>query len=161
LYLQLIFVFCTLCLQLIYAAGNGHVYSMMRMLAAEVSVGKCSKRGGYSAAYLAAQNGHAECLRCLIEEGGANVNQPDAQGRGPLYAAALADQAACVKILLDNGAYGADFNQEILLVATAKGYRDVVQLLLDNGACKSTKNWMGITFEAPITPRSVNGSQVQ
>jgi ankyrin repeat protein len=54
-------------------------------------------------------------------------------GFSPLYMASLRGHAECVELLLENGAWGADFNQEILIVAERRGHEKVVKLLVDSG----------------------------
>jgi hypothetical protein len=140
---------------LIYAAANGHLDSVEKLLAngsiithfslwvhANVNLG--SRSCAQSPLYFAAQNGHVEICRVLIEQG-ADVNQHDVNGFGPLYMACLKGHVACARVLIDAGAYAADFNQEILLVAHEKGHKDVVKLLIEEVGAKKTKAWMGLS----------------
>jgi hypothetical protein len=125
-----------------YACGNGNAEATRMLLAVETTaVNFASKRGGQSALYFAAQNGHVDCVRLLIE-GRADVNQTDVRGYSPLYMAALMGHVDIVRLLIDSGAYGADLNQEIVLVAEAKGHVQVVELLLE--CSPDTDRWMGI-----------------
>ena len=82
---------------------------------------------------------------------GADVNKLDADGISPLYMAALKGHVAMVGLLLDSGAYGADFNQEILLIVEGKGHTKVAELLVQEGGVHDTDQWMGLTAEASKT----------
>jgi hypothetical protein len=48
------------------------------------------------------------------------------------------------QLLIDSGAWQLGVNQEILLVAEAKGHADIVKLLIQEGAAKNTDRWMGL-----------------
>jgi hypothetical protein len=91
-----------------FAAGNGRRLALSRLLLqhdSKVEVNRPSRIGGQTAIYLAAQNGHLDCIRCLINQG-ADVNLPDRNGFSPLYMAVLMGHAVAVQLLIDNGAYG-------------------------------------------------------
>jgi ankyrin repeat protein len=47
-------------------------------------------------------------------------------GFSPLYIACLNGHLECARALIDAGAYGADFSQEILLVAEGRGHEEVL-----------------------------------
>jgi ankyrin repeat protein len=58
---------------------------------------------GYTAMHAAAENGHLEVLRFLIENG-AELNPRVTSGQTPLTLAAAADQAEAVALLQSHGA---------------------------------------------------------
>jgi hypothetical protein len=147
---------------LIYAAANGYLLSVKRLLGsdstaslpeksellgmikADVHCG--SRKAGQTALYFAAQNGHVEICKELIHHG-ADVNQNDVNGFGPLYMACMKGHVACAKMLIDAGAYAADFDQEILLVAHGRGHVAVVKFLVEEVGAMSTNKWMGLSAE--------------
>jgi hypothetical protein len=117
---------------LMYAAGNGHVASVRRLIgeseeeeaysnsqhvSCRVAADKQSEgRRGLTAVSIAAREGCTECLRLLIQYGrGVNLNHVDADGFSPLYSASLNGHIGCVNLLLDHGAYGADITQVLLI----------------------------------------------
>jgi hypothetical protein len=133
-----------------YASANDFVEAVDLLLAqGSISVNFTSKRKGWSALCLAAQNGHLAVAQSLVEQG-ANVNQTDGQGFSPLYKAALNGHVELARLLIDHGSYAADFTQEILLLAEAKGHHDVVKLLVEEGAAKNTAPWMGLQSQASV-----------
>ena len=55
--------------------------------------------------FLAASNGQPETIKLLLRLGGPRlVNRPDEHGMTPLHVAAAAKDAACMRVLLENGA---------------------------------------------------------
>jgi hypothetical protein len=54
----------------------------------------------------------------------------------------------CVRLLLNAGAYAADLNQEVLLIAEECGHHSVVELLVAEGAARDTSKWMGLKANA-------------
>ena len=82
------------------------------------------------------------------------MNRADAHGFSPLYAACFHGHEQCVRSLLNHGAFGADFTQEILLVAEGKGHHGVVQILIEEGAANNTAGWM--SMEASAVTRAHN-----
>jgi ankyrin repeat protein len=136
---------------LMYSAGNGFEDAVVKLLDDDdgelrsADPNKLSRSLQRTAAHFAAQNGHHGALRCLIEHG-AGINIGDINGFHPIYFAALKGHADCVKLLLDNGAYGADLDQQVALVAEGKKHKEVVQLLIEEGANRGTP-WMGLSLE--------------
>jgi ankyrin repeat protein len=83
---------------------------------------------------------------CLITHK-ADVNAADTNGLTPLHYAVLADSGKAVKLLLAHGAHP-DVGEKVdgntpLIIATGKGYKDVVEVLLANGADVNAADKMG------------------
>jgi ankyrin repeat protein len=86
---------------------------------------------------VAAGGEHVDLLELLISNK-ADVNAADTNGLTPLHYAALADSGKAVKLLLAHGAHP-DVREKVdantpLIIATGKGYKDVAEVLLANGA---------------------------
>ena len=94
----------------------------------------------------AAFNGRENVLSVLLD-GGAN---PDGGGstRVPIYWAAKGGSASCVRILIDHGAQinkPEKYGENALMVASKKGYTDVVDVLVRNNADVRAKDVDGNT----------------
>lgn len=118
------------------AAANG--YKEM----AELLIANRRQREGQHSKYSATSGSrsggdHADLLEVLVAHK-ADVNAADANGLTPLHYATLADNGKAVKRLLTHGARPnvkdkVDGNTP-LIIATGKGYKDVAEILLLNGA---------------------------
>jgi palmitoyltransferase len=86
----------------------------------------------------AAQFGHLERLRQLVEEGGLDVRQPDAENVTLLHWAAINNRSAVVAYLLKRGAevdaVGGDLRSTALHWAVRQGLLPMVVQLLRHGA---------------------------
>jgi ankyrin repeat protein len=92
--------------------------------------------------YIAAQKGHAEVTSLLLEKG-ADVNQAQKDGWGPLCIAAQVDRAEVASLLLEKGAHlnkAMDNGDTPLMIAACNGKEEVLKLLLLWGAEKAAKN---------------------
>lgn len=83
--------------------------------------------------FLAARNGHDDCMQLLIEAG-ADVSQPDSEGETALHHAAKDGWDKCVKLLIEEGA---DVNhpdikgETALHKAVRGGWYQCVQILIE------------------------------
>ena len=83
---------------------NNHLGAVSRLLSLpEVQINKVSDLRGWSALYIAARLGHAECVELLIAAG-ADVNQPTDEGETPLLIATAHGHTKVMSILMDAGA---------------------------------------------------------
>ena len=95
---------------------------------------------------VAAGGEHTDLLGLLITYK-ADVNAADTNGLTPLHYATLADNGKAVKLLLIHGAHP-DVKEKVdgntpLIIATGKGYKDVAEVLLANGANVNTADKKG------------------
>jgi serine/threonine-protein phosphatase 6 regulatory ankyrin repeat subunit B len=93
-------------------------------------------------------------VKHLLERG-ATLDQPDVQGRTPLFHAVLGNQPETVSFLLDAGAdvNPADaFGDTPLMLACAKGRGELAALLLARGADVSLRNQEGRTARDRAAP---------
>jgi len=104
--------------------------------------------GGWTALMLAAQMGHTDCVRLLLEHG-ADVNERSVyNGVTALIEVAGVGSSDCVRLLLDHGANVNDKSVNgttALIAAVGVGSSDCVRLLLDHGAVVNAKNDLGQT----------------
>jgi ankyrin repeat protein len=129
------------------AAANGYKEMTEFLLASKADVNAKDNSGStplHQAATAEAQN--ADVLEMLIARK-ADVNATDTNGLTPLHYAALADRAKSVKVLLGHGAH-ADVKDKVegntpLIIAAGEGYKDVVEVLLANGADVNDADKMG------------------
>ena len=85
---------------------------------------------------LAADVGHAEAIKVMLEAGAA-IEVQDAKERTPLHRAALEGHTEAIKALLEGGAaIEAQTNMKWtpLHVAASKGYTEAIEVLLERGA---------------------------
>lgn len=120
------------------AAANGYTEMADLLLANKADVNARDNSQSTPLHQAAAAPGeHADLLQLLISHK-SDVNAADTNGLTPLHYAALADNGKAVKLLLTNGAHP-DVRERVdgntpLIIATGKGYKDVAEVLLANGA---------------------------
>lgn len=108
---------------------------------------------GATAFYIACQNGHIEIME-LFQSKGVDINITNDNGRTALYSCALSGNYQSAKWLLDHGAkteigVKSKNDDEILtplVIASASGHADIVQLLIEYGAEKK----INVLFQAVI-----------
>ncbi|CAJ0956645.1 unnamed protein product, partial [Mesorhabditis belari] len=92
---------------------------------------------GWSALLVAAWNGHAECVR-LILEATCSVDQPDLMGWTALMWAVYKNQPVAVELLLAHRAHVNLIDEEDgltpLIVASGRGFADCARILIDHDA---------------------------
>jgi hypothetical protein len=58
-----------------------------------------------------------------------------------------------VQLLIDAGSYAADLNQELLLLAEAKGHDAIVRMLIEQCRIDKASKWMGMESKASVKAR--------
>jgi ankyrin repeat protein len=93
------------------AAESGNVRNIRRWLAGEDT--DVDARGNFSrtALHFAAQGGHCEVVRMLLEAGGDSSAEDEGRGT-PLHLAAKSGHGLVVKLLLDGGSNGNAIDME-------------------------------------------------
>ena len=114
-------------------------HNLVRILKKAISEGADINKGGkflkFTPLIVAANYGHAEIVRLLLEQSGINVNASDKSGSTALHSASQYGHADIVSILLDQR--GIDViasdhgNQTALHLAAGCGHADIVRILLD------------------------------
>ena len=129
------------------AAANGYT-KMAELLLASKADANAKDNNGSTPLHQAASAGaeHSALLEVLIAHK-ADVNAADANGLTPLHYASLADNATAAKVLLIHGARP-DVRDRVdgntpLIIAVGKGYMDVAEVLLANGADVNAADKMG------------------
>ena len=128
------------------SAKNGRTDEMLELLdeganiefqdMSSKSPGGTGRRDGYTALMWATENGHADCVRLLIDAG-ANIDATSEMGETALVQAAAEGRTDCVRMLIDAGAR-MDAMDEVmypaLIAAATNGRTESVRLLIDAGA---------------------------
>ena len=120
------------------AAANGYKTMAEFLLANKADVNaKDNSQSTPLHQVVAASGEHVDLVELLITHK-ADVNAADTNGLTPLHYATLADNGKAVKLLLTHGAHP-DVREKVdgntpLIIATGKGYKDVAEVLLANGA---------------------------
>nr|XP_053654674.1 serine/threonine-protein phosphatase 6 regulatory ankyrin repeat subunit B-like [Cherax quadricarinatus] len=93
-----------------------------------------SKVKGVTVLHIAAEAGHDDCVKMLLDAG-ADVNCQDDDGQTPLYYAVKNNNVDIVQMLLNNSRCDPrNKGGTVLHIAVVKGYDDCVKMLLDAGA---------------------------
>lgn len=113
-----------------------------------VQLQRLSERPDQATLLWAAEHGHIDNVRLLIEQG-ADVDMQDNRGGvSPLYWAAEQGHSEIVTILIENGAnvdHGGAYDARPLHAAARHGHIDIVQLLIAQGAEVDPQNTSSIT----------------
>ena len=138
------------------AAFDGYLGCVRALLAAGSPV-VTGRQYGFSALHYAAQRGHVEIFRALLQQGGSVNAESTPAGGTPLLGAAITGQLACTQALLDIGAdiNHADLNgHTALYCAASKGRLEVVRLLLSRGV--KVEGWNRSSCD-PLCVAAFNG----
>jgi len=135
------------CMSIHTAARQGNLKDVRRQLAWGVNVNERHFFTRDTILIEAADNGHLNVVKLLIEKG-ADVNLKGEAWYGPLHAAAAKGHIEVVKILLENGADVNIFHQnKPLHYAAMNGHIEVARILLAHGADINAK---GTDEAAPL-----------
>lgn len=118
------------------AAIHGHVEIARHLLGRDDPDVNRTNLGGETALFKAAKHGQVDYARLLIAAG-ADSNMGDDGSKNPLEIAAYFGHLEFVRMLLQNVNEDTDIKQLAssgILTAAAKGHREVVALLFENGA---------------------------
>ncbi|GMH36820.1 hypothetical protein BSKO_04693 [Bryopsis sp. KO-2023] len=117
------------------AAGSGDSEKVKKLISKGADLASTQGEMKFTPLHFAAQEGHAEVVEILIQQG-ANVTQT-AGGLTALFLAAREGRLDAAKVLVDAGA-SVDMNRDVgvtpLMVAAEKGEAEVVVFLLKSGA---------------------------
>ncbi|PKA48556.1 E3 ubiquitin-protein ligase XB3 [Apostasia shenzhenica] len=146
---------------LMLAAMHGKIACVQKLLEAGANILKFDGVNGRTCLHYAAYYGHSDCLQAILSAAQSTrlanswgfarfVNVSDGSGATPLHLAAGQGQAACVHILLDNGAfvcsltgrYGCPGSSPLHLAARG-GCLDCVRELLAWGGDRLQKDSAG------------------
>ena len=134
--------------KLVAASFQGDLLSVTELLSSRVNP-NAKVKGGMTALYMAASEGHSEIVRVLIQSG-ANVNVVARPGGTALIAACFFGHVEVVKILLEARADVSLTDEHkftALERASGRGHRKIVSMLLQAGARPvrpvqgHTENW--------------------
>lgn len=131
--------------QLLYAAENGRVDKLNALLAQKDVVVDSPNSSAVTPLFLAAKEGHDECVRLLIEAG-ASVDGIGvvANALTPLWVATYAGHKNCVKRLVAAGAnLNTKFPETPLFIAAREGRADCLKILIEAGSCVNVTNSRG------------------
>ena len=124
------------------ACEAGQLKFVKRLIENNISL-MTKRNDGATSFYIACQNGHHEVME-LFKSQNVDINAVNDNGRTALYSCALNGNYRSAKWLIENGAnvelgVKSANNDEILtplIIASASGHVDIVQLLIDAGAEK-------------------------
>jgi ankyrin repeat protein len=154
--LVLVSTVLTGCMSIHTAARQGKLKEVRRQLAWGVNVNERHFFTRDTLLIEAADNGHLDVVKLLIENG-ADVNLKGEAWYGPLHAAAAKGHIEVVKILLENGADINIFHQnKPLHNAAMNGHIEVAEILLAHGADINAKG----TDEAAPLHTAVSNNQL-
>jgi len=144
------------CTSIHTAARQGNLKEVRRQLAWGVNANKRNFFTRDTLLIEAADNGHMDVVKLLIENG-AGVNLKGEAWYGPLHAAAAKGHIEVVNILLENGADVNIFHQnKPLHNAAMNGHIEVARILLAHGADINAKG----TDEASPLHTAVSNNQL-
>jgi len=130
-----------------HAAKTGDVAKIRVLLAADPRLVDAKNASGVSPLWLAAQEGHVEASKLLLEKG-AVVDRQDSDGISSLWIAAQEGHLDTVKLLVEKGA-ALELKDRggvtPLWIAVQEGHLAVVKLLVEKGAAVDTRNSEGAT----------------
>lgn len=127
-------------LALHYAAARGCLPCVQLLLKSSANQFTANDRlsSGVTPVYLAAQEGHLDVLRCLVEQHGGRLTTRAGDGMAPIHAAAQTGQLPCLSWMV--ASCGVDIDSPDVDYATplhfaaSRGHTEVVRWLLEHGA---------------------------
>jgi len=128
--------------RLLDAAKHGDVEGILAATTAGANLNSGDPSyGDYTATHLAAQNGHAVCLKWLVDAG-ANTDAQTKDDETPLHWACWKGHETCVRVLCDtaNKDSRAKNGERPLHWAAEFGNTGCIQVLLDSGAQVDSKS---------------------
>ena len=123
---------------LLAAAMAGDARSLSTLLLEAGCDKEKAREDGATPAIIAAQEGHADCLRLLLKAG-CDKDKADDNGWTPASIAALNGHADCLRLLLEAGCDKDKANEEgttPAVIAAQEGHADCLRLLLEAGCDK-------------------------
>ena len=129
------------------AASEGNVSTVAMLLSQGARVD--AREQGFTPLLAAAQNGHTDICKLLLETGKANVKETTPDGLTPLLHAAYKSHTEVCKLLLEKGKANIEETgpdgYTALNLAAFKGNASTVALLLSKGAKVDTRGKNGLT----------------
>ncbi|KAI6240960.1 hypothetical protein M3Y99_00405800 [Aphelenchoides fujianensis] len=129
---------------LIVAARCGHA-EVVNHYRNEIDVDE-TDNDGWTALLCAAHEGHADCVRLLLEANAA-IDQWDFMGWTPLMWACYKNRLEAVKVLLEYHAHidivGEEDGLTPLIIAAGRGYAEIVHVLINAGATVNSTDKFG------------------
>src|SRR5690242_5601993 len=138
-----------------FDVSAGHLEKVRETLKSNPSFANKMQRGWGTPLHLAAEMGHVEIAKLLLDNG-ADVNAVGIRGFTPLHSAAWSGRTDVAKVLIAHGANvnAGDENGETPLVwASGAGHTNTIILLLDSGADVNARDKFG---NCPLSSAIVN-----